>query len=68
MADLRERTPLSEIMQPSEGIGVRCQRCGCCDLRTRNVYRVKSGAIHRTRICRNCNEPLKTFEVVREKK
>ena len=64
----REQLTLAEIMYPPQAGGVACPQCGCRLLTVRNVYRVKSGALHRTKICSNCSSPVYTEEVVREKK
>ena len=42
-----------------------CPRCGCRDWRVSNTYWGKiDAAVRRRRVCRHCNHPITTVEVI----
>lgn len=41
--------------------GIRCPRCGCCDLRTTHTIR-QPGSVKRYRRCRHCGRRVTTYE------
>lgn len=63
MTDPRERPSMSELAAVSVP---ECSYCGCRDFRVQSTWRVKSGAVHRQRVCRHCGRGiLYTSETVR---
>lgn len=42
--------------------GLRCPRCGCCDLRANRTVRLPGGRVKRYRYCRHCHRGVTTIE------
>jgi DNA-directed RNA polymerase subunit RPC12/RpoP len=59
------RRPVEEILAKAnmgKTAGVRCQHCGCRDLRVQTTEPLPNGCIRRYRVCRACGHHVTTVE------
>jgi len=64
MSSDRPRKTLLEMRQEAidaeSGTGWKCRSCGCQNFRVKSTWRTKNGDWKRSRVCRNCGDPLDT--------
>jgi hypothetical protein len=58
----RRKWPDDYMGDEDENQGVRCRKCGCRHLLTRNTIPIGDGACRRYKVCRNCGTVVRTVE------
>jgi hypothetical protein len=63
MTTERRKWP-DDYLSDDDKTGIRCRKCGCRHLETRNTKHLAKGVCRRYKVCRHCGTTIRTEEKI----